>query len=184
MFIVSEAVVLGMMVFVAVRDYRFSKDSGLFRTVFRDGTIFYLYLFAFSAANVIVVLTTPAGLINLLSISERMVHSILTSRIILSLRALSGRRRFDWSTFEAGVRTAGVRDAQFAHTAASSDGGSDGSGVAGSVVGSGVDTTDRHEAPGAEKGVGEDVAVEVVEVDGESCLELDGVADVQVGSAV
>ncbi|GJE95974.1 hypothetical protein PsYK624_121670 [Phanerochaete sordida] len=105
MIMVSEAPVLAMMAYVTVKNYRMSKSSDLFNTVFRDGTIFYLYLFAFSTANVVVVLTTPPGLVNLLTITERMVHSILTSRIILSLRALGAQGHLGWSTFSADARS-------------------------------------------------------------------------------
>lgn len=119
MIIVSEAAALLLMLFVAIREYRLGRDSDLFKTVFRDGTIFYLYLFAFSTANVIVVLTTPAGLINLLSIAERMVHSILTSRIILRLRELGARGgSLGWDTFSTGVGGSSARELEFARAAA------------------------------------------------------------------
>ncbi|EKM51112.1 uncharacterized protein PHACADRAFT_213014 [Phanerochaete carnosa HHB-10118-sp] len=101
---VFEAAILGLMAYKAVKNYRADKDSAIFKTVFRDGTVFYLYLFILSTANVIVILTASADLINLLSLPERMLHSILTARIILSLREFGSRSQLGWSTFSAGVR--------------------------------------------------------------------------------
>ncbi|EKM51109.1 uncharacterized protein PHACADRAFT_213010 [Phanerochaete carnosa HHB-10118-sp] len=112
---VSEAPIMFLMAFMAFRNYRHTRDSAVFRTVFRDGTIFYLYLFILSIANVIVIFTTPAGLINLFAIPERMFHSILTTRIILDLRELGSRKHLGWSTFSAGMPASAV-EIEFAHT--------------------------------------------------------------------
>ncbi|GJE95937.1 hypothetical protein PsYK624_121290 [Phanerochaete sordida] len=103
---VFEAAILGMMIYKAWKNYRADRDSAVFRTVFRDGTVFYLYLFTLSTANVIVIVTASADLINLLSLPERMLHSILTARIILSLRRLGSKSELGLSTFSAGVRNA------------------------------------------------------------------------------
>lgn len=115
---VFEAAILTLMVLKAVKTYRLEKNSAVFRAVFRDGSVFYVYLFALSTANVIVILTASADLINLLSIIERVIHSVLTARIILDLRQLGTRHGLGLSTFSAGVRGArsAAEDVEFAHS--------------------------------------------------------------------
>lgn len=53
---------------------------------------------------------------------ERVIHSVLTARIILDLRQLGTRRGLGLSTFSAGVWGArsAVDDVEFAHSTASS----------------------------------------------------------------
>ncbi|GJE95932.1 hypothetical protein PsYK624_121240 [Phanerochaete sordida] len=112
---IFEAAILALMVYKAVKDYRLATDSAMFKTIFRDGTVFYFYLFVLSTANVIVILTTAAGLgSTLLVLAEGIVHSTLTVRVILNLRALAcNENQFSLSTFSARVGGA-VPSAEFA----------------------------------------------------------------------
>ncbi|KAH8119853.1 hypothetical protein DFH11DRAFT_1739165, partial [Phellopilus nigrolimitatus] len=85
---IFEAGILGLMVVKAVQKYRIQRSTIIYKAVYRDGSIFYVYLFVFSLANVIVILTLPHGFFNMLSSIERVTHSILTARILLNLRSL------------------------------------------------------------------------------------------------
>ncbi|GJE93506.1 hypothetical protein PsYK624_096650 [Phanerochaete sordida] len=106
---IFEAGILGMMIYKGTKSYRIGRDSSsvIFKTVFRDGTVFYLYLFVLSTANVIVIVTAPADLANLLSLPERMIHAILTARIILNLREIGSKDRSGWNTLSARVSDTG-----------------------------------------------------------------------------
>ncbi|KAF9035628.1 hypothetical protein BJ165DRAFT_1533609 [Panaeolus papilionaceus] len=66
--------------------YRTGGGSSLVTTTFRDGAIFYLYLFILSVINIIVIQGLPDGYGNMLTIMERCVHSCLTSRVLLHIR--------------------------------------------------------------------------------------------------
>ncbi|KAL5480477.1 hypothetical protein ACEPAI_1747 [Sanghuangporus weigelae] len=115
---IFEAAILILMIIKSVKNYRNHRNSFVFKAVFRDGSIFYLYLFVLSMANVIVILTSSADLINLLSVIERVIHSVLTARIILNLRKLGTRRQLGLSTFSFGVGPGA--EMEFAHNAISS----------------------------------------------------------------
>ncbi|KIM35818.1 hypothetical protein M413DRAFT_325366 [Hebeloma cylindrosporum] len=62
-------------------------NTSLMKVVYRDGVLYYLYLFVLSCINIIIVKTLPEDYQPLLSLVERMLHSILTSRVILHIRA-------------------------------------------------------------------------------------------------
>ncbi|PPR00253.1 hypothetical protein CVT24_005021 [Panaeolus cyanescens] len=72
---------------IILEAYKAGGDSALYQTVYRDGAIYYLYLFALSTLNIIVIRVLPHGYENLLTGIERCVHSMLTSRVLLHIRA-------------------------------------------------------------------------------------------------
>ncbi|PPQ82885.1 hypothetical protein CVT24_007844 [Panaeolus cyanescens] len=77
------------LILIAIPGYQIYRDGGgssLVNTTFRDGAIFYLYLFALSVVNIIVIQALPDGFGNMLTILERCVHSCLTSRVLLHIR--------------------------------------------------------------------------------------------------
>jgi len=74
----------------AVWAYRSGGNSGLIKAVYRDGVVYYLYLFVLSFVNVVVVKTHPTQYQHLLTSMERLLHSILTSRVLLHMRAGAG----------------------------------------------------------------------------------------------
>lgn len=53
--------------------------------MFRDGLVFYLYLLVISLANVIVPVTAPSRYSNWLATPQRVIHSVLCSRVLLCL---------------------------------------------------------------------------------------------------
>ncbi|KAF8167110.1 hypothetical protein B0H34DRAFT_680288 [Crassisporium funariophilum] len=90
--IVWDAFVLILMAIPGFKAYRVGGNKALLDTIYRDGLIFYIYLFVLSTVNIIVIQTLPAGYIILLSSTERCLHSILSSRVLLHIRA-HGRER-------------------------------------------------------------------------------------------
>ncbi|KIP07082.1 hypothetical protein PHLGIDRAFT_432425 [Phlebiopsis gigantea 11061_1 CR5-6] len=102
-----EIVILGLMLAKAIKMYRYTgRNSVVFKTIFRDGTIFYLYMFIITLANVILIHFAPPeqpDYFNLLSVLERVIHSILTARMLFGLRKMSRNEHLGWSTFSAGI---------------------------------------------------------------------------------
>ncbi|KAL0953295.1 hypothetical protein HGRIS_004545 [Hohenbuehelia grisea] len=62
------------------------KGSNLISTAYRDGIMYYIYIFILSTVNVVVILGLQRDLANLLSTLERAVHAALTCRVVLNLR--------------------------------------------------------------------------------------------------
>uniref|UniRef100_A0A0W0FSL9 DUF6533 domain-containing protein n=1 Tax=Moniliophthora roreri TaxID=221103 RepID=A0A0W0FSL9_MONRR len=67
--------------------------SALSKIVYRDGILYFVYLFGLSLTNVVVILTAPGILIDLLGPLERVMYSVLTSRVILHIREHADSRR-------------------------------------------------------------------------------------------
>ncbi|KAL4266701.1 DUF6533 domain-containing protein [Pleurotus pulmonarius] len=70
---------------------RSGASSALVRTLYRDGIIYYIGLFVLSVANIITVLVLPRSLVNLFTLLQRAVHTVLSSRVILHLREQAGK---------------------------------------------------------------------------------------------
>lgn len=87
--IIWDTLMMILMLVPAFRAYRSGGNSTLIKVVYRDGVIYYLYLFVLSSTNVVVVKSLPTQHQHLLTSMERMLHSILTSRILLHIRALT-----------------------------------------------------------------------------------------------
>ncbi|KIM35953.1 hypothetical protein M413DRAFT_32088 [Hebeloma cylindrosporum] len=85
-----DALLLMLMLVPAIRTYRDGGNSTLMKTVHCEGVMYYLYLFVLSCINIIVVKTLPQQFQLLLSPVERVVHSMLTSRVLLHIRAQAG----------------------------------------------------------------------------------------------
>ncbi|PPR06759.1 hypothetical protein CVT24_013066 [Panaeolus cyanescens] len=84
--LVWDGVTLILIAIPGYQIYRHGGGSSLVTTTFRDGAIFYLYLFILSVVNIIVIQALPDGFGNMLTILERCVHSCLTSRVLLHIR--------------------------------------------------------------------------------------------------
>jgi len=82
--------VLTIIQFRAIKAYR-RHPSVFVRTLYRDGVLFYLYLLIISLTYLIVLLRAPKELANLLFSTHRVVHSLLSSRLLLNLRAATLR---------------------------------------------------------------------------------------------
>ncbi|KAG7440600.1 uncharacterized protein BT62DRAFT_577972 [Guyanagaster necrorhizus] len=84
-----------LMLVAGVRAYKTGGDSALFNVVFRDGVMYYAYLFVISVINVAMILSLPRDLVHLLSSAERVIHALLTSRVVLDIRAQGKRTEID-----------------------------------------------------------------------------------------
>ncbi|PFH49147.1 hypothetical protein AMATHDRAFT_63636 [Amanita thiersii Skay4041] len=72
---------------VRVSSFYWSQvDSWLIKRLYTDGVLYYLFLFAFCVINVAVIFSLPSEYINLLSSLQRVIHSILSGRVILDIR--------------------------------------------------------------------------------------------------
>ncbi|KAJ8085930.1 hypothetical protein PM082_004749 [Marasmius tenuissimus] len=78
-----------MILIPGIAAFRMGGSSELVKAVYRDGVIYYGYLFLISMVNVIIILTLPPDLVHLLSSFERVLHSVLVSRAVLHIRRLA-----------------------------------------------------------------------------------------------
>ncbi|TFK62647.1 hypothetical protein BDN72DRAFT_381671 [Pluteus cervinus] len=95
------------LVLIAIPGFRAYKSgvckSTLFQVVYRDGVLYYLYLFAISAVNVFLILKLPGDYTSLLSSLERIIHSILTSHVVLHIREQTYQREVAVDYLSDGV---------------------------------------------------------------------------------
>jgi len=84
-----------------------SRVSGLVKTIYRDGIIFYFYVFVLTSAFVVNVNTAPDALAYALVGLHRVLHSICTSRVIIHIREASAEGSF---TQDAWGNTTDVSD--------------------------------------------------------------------------
>jgi len=83
---VYDVVVLVLMCIPGISAYKMGGNSGLFKAVYRDGILYYLYQLAVSVLNVVFTLTLPADLSSILTSTGRVMQAILTSRVLLHIR--------------------------------------------------------------------------------------------------
>jgi len=79
----------GILILMCIKGYQTLKmgpSSGLVRLVYVDGILYYIALFALALINMVVILTLPDAFANLLTTFQRIMHSILTGRMLLQLR--------------------------------------------------------------------------------------------------
>ncbi|KAJ8088358.1 hypothetical protein PM082_022431 [Marasmius tenuissimus] len=86
---VYDSGTLIMILIPGIAAFRLGGSSELVKAVYRDGVMYYVYLFLVSMVNVIIILTLPPDLVHLLSSFERVLHSILVSRAVLHIRRLA-----------------------------------------------------------------------------------------------
>ncbi|KAF7367175.1 hypothetical protein MSAN_00977400 [Mycena sanguinolenta] len=70
----------------AYRDLRYSRQPWLIQ-LYRDGMIFYVYLLVISLANILVPILAPSMFSNWLASPQRVLHSVLCTRVLLRIRA-------------------------------------------------------------------------------------------------
>ncbi|KDR66741.1 hypothetical protein GALMADRAFT_216830 [Galerina marginata CBS 339.88] len=79
-------VVFALIAFMGIRINAWKSTSRLSQLIYRDGAIYYFYVFVLSILNVIAIVTFPVGYQFVLLPMERCLHSILASRVLLNLR--------------------------------------------------------------------------------------------------
>ncbi|KAH7908329.1 hypothetical protein BJ138DRAFT_1157887 [Hygrophoropsis aurantiaca] len=89
--IMIELCVLILMVIKTLRDYKENPGMTLSKVILRDGIAYYINLFALGTINVIIILTQPHDLYLLFAVPVRIIHSVLTSRVVLRTREYGQR---------------------------------------------------------------------------------------------
>lgn len=84
---IYEGGIVTLMLIPGFRAYQRGGDSALVTIVYRDGVLYYIAIFVLSILNIIVIQKLSASYANLLSSLLRVIHSMLTSRVILHIRA-------------------------------------------------------------------------------------------------
>ncbi|TDL21269.1 hypothetical protein BD410DRAFT_310598 [Rickenella mellea] len=84
--IIVESALIGLLAFKAVEYFRFGGGS-LMSVIYHDGLLYFACILATSIANLVVVLVAPAELHPFLIVAQRVLHSLLCSRILLRIRA-------------------------------------------------------------------------------------------------
>lgn len=74
-------------VFFGLRSYWALRQSPLFQVFYRDGTFYFIALAVMSVGNGIAALLLPAGYRYLMGPLQAMIHSTLSTRMVLRLRA-------------------------------------------------------------------------------------------------
>ncbi|ETW74923.1 hypothetical protein HETIRDRAFT_332579 [Heterobasidion irregulare TC 32-1] len=82
------------------RIWRQVRMSSLLATFYKDSILFYLAIFPLTIGNIIVFLTAPDELLDLLDTMTRVFHSIFACRILLHLRSAANSRLLS-STMDA-----------------------------------------------------------------------------------
>ncbi|KAK7680417.1 hypothetical protein QCA50_016658 [Cerrena zonata] len=84
---------------------RLTGRQDFLSVLYRDGLLFYVYCLSISVANLIVIVGTPRGLATTLALIQRVLHSCLTSRILVHLRLASSRDSILYSVRNTNVTT-------------------------------------------------------------------------------
>ncbi|EJC98779.1 uncharacterized protein FOMMEDRAFT_149117 [Fomitiporia mediterranea MF3/22] len=85
---IYESILLLLLVIKGIQMYKELGKSSLYLALFRDGAVFYVYIFTLSVTNVIIISTLSAhdkSKLGMLASMERVTHSILTGRLLLTL---------------------------------------------------------------------------------------------------
>ncbi|KAF8346444.1 hypothetical protein F5887DRAFT_962000 [Amanita rubescens] len=77
---------LTLMIIRVTSMYWSGVDSHLLKRLHKDGVYYYAFLFLLAAINVSFILSVPTVFVNLLSSVMRILHSNLSSRVILDIR--------------------------------------------------------------------------------------------------
>ncbi|TFK22768.1 hypothetical protein FA15DRAFT_622014 [Coprinopsis marcescibilis] len=93
--LVYDTVMLVLILIPAYKAYKAGGSSQFVRAVYKDGIIYYVYLFALSALNILVVVKLPFDLSTLLTQMERVLHAVLTGRVVLHIHSLSRSNEYD-----------------------------------------------------------------------------------------
>lgn len=96
-FLLGEGVTLVLMAIFAYRTFREGYNLPFVKLLYRDGLIFYVYLFCLTATNIALVVALDIPFVAMMSPVQSAIHSVLTARIILNIREMASRRLDDYS---------------------------------------------------------------------------------------
>ncbi|KAA1476598.1 hypothetical protein DENSPDRAFT_843602 [Dentipellis sp. KUC8613] len=83
--LVYESIVIGLFLVKGMKHLQ-RRTSPLMFQVYRDGLLAFFFLLVSSVANVVVLASGPVGYTTLLTLLQRVIHVILTARIVLNIR--------------------------------------------------------------------------------------------------
>nr|GAT42333.1 predicted protein [Mycena chlorophos] len=90
--LVNETALMIYTIHLGWRKYRYFPNPFVV-TLYRDGIIYFVFLFLGSAANFAILLGGEGELQELLNTFLRVMHSVLSTRVLLNLRDVERRRR-------------------------------------------------------------------------------------------
>ncbi|KAJ7116447.1 hypothetical protein C8R44DRAFT_792566 [Mycena epipterygia] len=82
----NETVLMVCTLWVGVTRFRHSSNP-LIKTLYRDGITYFVFLFFISAGNLATLIWAPLELVDLFTTFLRVMHSVLSTRIVLHVRA-------------------------------------------------------------------------------------------------
>ncbi|EJD03504.1 uncharacterized protein FOMMEDRAFT_139768 [Fomitiporia mediterranea MF3/22] len=91
---IYESVLVVLLLIKGFQMYKELGETSLYLALFKDGAVFYALLYALSVANVIVIgspFREPSKFAYLASM-ERVMHSVLTGRLLFTLQKASAER--------------------------------------------------------------------------------------------
>ncbi|TDL25273.1 hypothetical protein BD410DRAFT_785159 [Rickenella mellea] len=111
LYVITETVLVILLVYKAAQHFRFGRSS-LMMVIYRDGLWYFACILVTSIANLAVVLLAPVILHLFLLGTQRVMHSILCTRILLHIREADQSRRLPCldtlSEFEVSPNSRGI----------------------------------------------------------------------------
>ncbi|KAJ7581991.1 hypothetical protein C8J56DRAFT_1028967 [Mycena floridula] len=86
----DESVVMFLTLWIGYKRYMGSKNQ-LVYVLYRDGILYFVYQFFFHLGNVVVMIAAPPELWDLLNTIQRVMHTLLSTRVMLHVRELDSR---------------------------------------------------------------------------------------------
>ncbi|KAF9467939.1 hypothetical protein BDZ94DRAFT_1248102 [Collybia nuda] len=100
--ILMETLIMVLTIWVGIKRFRHSHNH-LITVLYRDGIFYFVYLFLVSAANVIVILAGPDEFVDLFNSFQRIMHSVLSARIMLHMREAARTDRPEEKTTDTSL---------------------------------------------------------------------------------
>ncbi|KAL5480240.1 hypothetical protein ACEPAI_1510 [Sanghuangporus weigelae] len=94
---IIESIMLVLLVVKALEYFKHSRSTLMVR-MFKDGVIYFIFILITSIANVIVIIAAPIELHNFLIVTQRILHSIFCSRVLLHIRGAYTNSAFSSTT--------------------------------------------------------------------------------------
>ncbi|KAL5489762.1 hypothetical protein ACEPAI_4594 [Sanghuangporus weigelae] len=88
--VICETTIVALTLIQAWRHYRSNQiESPLISQLYQDGLLYFVYLQVFSIFNIIIAVAGPPDIGNLLATPQRVLHSLLCTRVLLHIRTHS-----------------------------------------------------------------------------------------------
>ncbi|KAJ6505397.1 hypothetical protein C8R45DRAFT_972575 [Mycena sanguinolenta] len=105
--LLNETALMSYTLRIMVKTYR-HNHSPLVETLFRDGITYYVFLCLGSAANVVILVSAPSELRDVLNTPLRVLHSVLSTRTLLHVRHAERRMHMSRTAVTRENRTSTV----------------------------------------------------------------------------